>query len=96
MTKGKLFERIEETTHCETGFEKVYTSTMIDLINEAKRDYLKRVYRLTDDKLADKKFMKDFLQGLRSTTKTHRELKAEGLLGSEEWLWIIDWFGDFT
>ena len=34
-----LYKRVNETTHCETGFNKLYTETVIDMLNDAKESF---------------------------------------------------------
>jgi hypothetical protein len=43
MIKGKLYERINEIEHFETGYSKLYTYSVIDMLNEAKKDIPKTI-----------------------------------------------------
>ena len=34
-----LYKRVNETTHCEIGYNKLYTSTVIDMLDDAKESF---------------------------------------------------------
>jgi hypothetical protein len=48
MIKGKLYERINEIEHFETGYSKLYTYSVIDMLNEAKKDFPKQPQGIID------------------------------------------------
>jgi len=39
MSKGKFFDKVEESTHCETGFSKLYTDTVLEMLIDAKESF---------------------------------------------------------
>lgn len=90
-SQGCSFIPNHDCETCEDGMTEINA-----VIREIKKDYLKRVFKLQPEHFRDKKFLKDFLQGLIWLEETHRELQVRNALAVQEFLWIIDWLGEFT
>lgn len=81
MAKGKLFERLNDITHCETGFDKCYTSSVVDMLNDAKEDF-------PNLKSVEKKLTPEMIKYHRD-----REHALYMLLALERGEWAKRWLG---
>ena len=39
MIRGKLGKRLSEVVHCETGFNKIYFESALDILDEANKEF---------------------------------------------------------